>query len=486
MKKSFLQIFILLAGVLLTGRQLSAQLDDGSIAPDWTLTDINGTEWNLYELLNQNKTVFLDYSAVWCGPCWSYHTSGNLEALYDEYGPDGTDEVMVFMIEADGFSTMDELYGISGVTQGDWVTGTPYPIVLTHIGEDSYSAVIDYSIGYFPTIYRICPDRIIKEVGQANTDALYDGIINCDFATVNNDPSIIGYTGIENSCSAVDLTVDIQNMGFDPLTSCTIKAFNDGVEVLSYDWTGNLSTFDIEEVNIGTYTPVSPSTDLDIEITSADEDVTNNTVSTSISYEDGVTQTIHLEFKTDNYPTQLRWEIRDENDDVIFNDGPYASADKNEVVFDEDLTFAAFGCYTFTCYDTGGEGIASPGYFEIRSSDDHFIADNKPNFGTKQTIALKAEDQTAIEDVPVIDDVLVYPNPVNQLFNVYVDLTNSTDINLNVVDLLGNTVMNIANENAVAGAHQYQVNASTLASGIYFVKVNSGDVNKTVKFTVAH
>lgn len=486
MKKSFLPIIILFIATLCSSSRLSAQLEDGSIAPDWTLTDINGTQWNLYTLLNQNKTVFLDFSAVWCGPCWSYHTSGNLEALYEEYGPDGTDEVMVFMIEADGFSTMDELYGISGVTQGDWVTGTPYPIVLTHIGEDSYGAVVDYNIGYFPTIYRVCPDRIIKEVGQAATATLYSGIVNCDFATMNNDPSILWYTGDENTCSTIDLTIDIQNMGLEPLTACTIKAFDDGVEVLSYDWTGNLSTFGIEEVNIGSYTPVEPNTDLDIEITSADDDVSNNSVNTLISYEDGVTQTIHLEFKTDNYPTQLRWEIRDEDDEVIFNDGPYASGDKNEVVFDEDITFATFGCYKFICYDTGGEGLASPGYFEIRNSDGDFIADNTPNFGSKQTVALKAEDQTAIENSLAIDNLMIYPNPVQSAFNVYLDLSQATDINLTVVDLLGNSVMTIANEHATAGVHQYQVNASTLASGIYFVKVNSGDVNNSVKFTVAH
>ena len=60
----------------------SAQLADGSIAPDWTLTDVNGTAHNLYSYLDGSYTVFLDFSAVWCGPCWSYHTSGALEDLY--------------------------------------------------------------------------------------------------------------------------------------------------------------------------------------------------------------------------------------------------------------------------------------------------------------------------------------------------------------------------------------------------------------------
>jgi peroxiredoxin len=46
-----------------------AQLPNGSIAPDFTATDINGQSHNLYSLLNQGYTVYLDVSATWCGPC---------------------------------------------------------------------------------------------------------------------------------------------------------------------------------------------------------------------------------------------------------------------------------------------------------------------------------------------------------------------------------------------------------------------------------
>ena len=55
-----------------------AQLPDGSTAPDFTVTDINGETYRLYDLLDSGYTVVIDLNATWCGPCWSYHEAGHL------------------------------------------------------------------------------------------------------------------------------------------------------------------------------------------------------------------------------------------------------------------------------------------------------------------------------------------------------------------------------------------------------------------------
>ncbi|MEM9823508.1 MAG: HYR domain-containing protein [Bacteroidota bacterium] len=188
-----------------------AQLPPGSTAPNWTMTDISGVTHTLYDYLDDGKTVFLDFSATRCGPCWNYHNSGALENLYEMYGPDGTDEVMVIMIEAEAGSNTACLYGPSGcnnTTWGNWVAGTTYPII------DNAAQNGPYQIGYFPTIYGICLDYIVTELGQAPTSSLYSfsqccsGTVFFSVASVT-DESCFGYAD-----GAIDLNVSGSVMPF--------------------------------------------------------------------------------------------------------------------------------------------------------------------------------------------------------------------------------------------------------------------------------
>src|ERR1041385_9992 len=54
-----------------------AQLADGSVAPNFTFTDMNGNTQDLYTYLNAGKSVVIDISATWCSPCWMFHTNNN-------------------------------------------------------------------------------------------------------------------------------------------------------------------------------------------------------------------------------------------------------------------------------------------------------------------------------------------------------------------------------------------------------------------------
>ena len=171
------KILTILVLALITHNISYAQLPDGSIAPDFTLTDLDGVTHNLYDYFNDGYTVFIDFSAVWCGPCWGYHTSGALEDLYINHGPAGypnvsantTNDVMVIFIEGDGNSE-DCLRNIScpTTTHGDWVSGTPYPIICTDGTVNTASVTSAYQIGFWPTVYMICPDKLTTEIGTSS------------------------------------------------------------------------------------------------------------------------------------------------------------------------------------------------------------------------------------------------------------------------------------------------------------------------------
>lgn len=166
-----------------------AQLPDGSIAPDFTLTDINGNSQHLYSYLDQGKTVYIDFFATHCPFCWSYHNTHSLSDLYDQHGP-GTisNDVMVFAIDLDQNNGTNEFYGISGVTQGDWVAGTNYP-QLNPEGAALTAIVNDFDATFYPLIYAICPDRTITQIGKQTSAVLYQHVGTCASLGIPEDSS---------------------------------------------------------------------------------------------------------------------------------------------------------------------------------------------------------------------------------------------------------------------------------------------------------
>jgi len=150
----------------------------GAVAPDFTQTDLNGNSHTLYDYLNAGKVVIVDMSATWCGPCWSFHQAHYLEDLYTEFGPDGTNEVVIIFYEDDVNTTLADLQGTTGGTMGDWITGVSYPII-----DANATLPGEYGTGY-PTVSVICPtDKKIKSNltgfgNLADMKANVQGIIN--------------------------------------------------------------------------------------------------------------------------------------------------------------------------------------------------------------------------------------------------------------------------------------------------------------------
>jgi hypothetical protein len=283
MKKLLLSIAVF-AGI----GGLKAQTPVGTVVNNFTLTDINGNTHDLFSYLDAGKTVVIDVSATWCGPCWNYHGTGALNSFYNAHGPNSTaNDAMVFFVEGDPSTNSADLNGTGANTQGDWVTGENMPIIdLTTTASFENSGL---DIAYFPVMYVICPNRTVLQSGVAGSigtlTALNGYIGDCPAVASNPvDPALLGYTGTTTSCSNFNLSVTLQNNGTTALTSATISVT--GIpSPITYNWTGNLSTYGVAQVNLGTVNLTNSAT-ATITITSTDNNSTNSTLTQQLSYID--------------------------------------------------------------------------------------------------------------------------------------------------------------------------------------------------------
>jgi len=371
------------------GLSTIAQLPQGSLAPNFTGTDLDGNEWTLYDILDEGKSVLLDFSATWCEPCWDYHNQGVFKSLYSQYGPDGTDEMMLFFIEPDSLTNNACLYGetnCDGGSLGNWIEGTNYPIIENAAAGELYNIVS------FPTLYHICPSRTVTQFDfYATEDDLYELTKNCPQPSGTNNASIVKYTGFSGYfCNSSTFTpsVDIQNFGTETITEVTLDLFVDDILVESINWSESLETFELKNASFSEIM-TDKDTEIKIEVTKVnnqtDEDNSNNEVTAQLQLgADLDNNFVTLELLTDDAGAETYWELIGQDGIAYYTGGNPAAvggistgeAYENNELINAKLPLPVDGCYELKVYDFYGDGICcgyGSGYFNLLDSNGELI-----------------------------------------------------------------------------------------------------------------
>jgi len=470
------------------GFTAQAQLANGSVAPDFTATDINGVSHTLSEYLALGKTVIIDISATWCGPCWNYHHTGALEDVYNVYGPEGSDEVVVLFIEGDWRTSVQSIYGTNppgdyGTTQGDWTIGSPYPIIDDTNGDIANA----YQIEAFPTIFRICPDGLVTEIGQPSAAQIKTSVNNnCGALTgpvnrVNlaaNDARFCEQSGTYNA--------SFKNYSGSNITSATLQLKNGSTVVGTKDYTGNLATFGTGTVSFDSADYGDGGEDYSVEVTSINggtpdaaginmvDDIVFDTEASVDSY-NNITVTVY----TDAYPGEIGWKIiNSAGTTVAVQNYSAAATNKNTTKVHQITLPEGSDCYAVQLIDDYGDGWTwgTTQHGILITSGGQTLYENDGNIGSGITTQAVFKTNGTLGNAQFdAAKFAMYPNPTTGVLN----FSTTETVDVTVVDLTGKVVYT-----AAALTNGSSINLSGLQKGMYLAQVKGETFQKNEKVII--
>ena len=485
---------------------LNAQMPDGTVVPDFTTVDLDGNSHSLYEYLDQGKTVIIDVYAVWCGPCWDYHQTHALADAYNQFGPEGSDNLVVMGIEGDASTSVESIWTGAGNSIGDWTEGIPY------IMADDASVANLLEIAYYPTVYKICPgDKTIYEIGQLSVGAIANQIYDVDCMPPANSIDV-GFAGIADTpevCpgETTDLSVEVINIGSSTVQQYSVKVYNPANELVAQGpFVGNHYTYQTKTVNLGSYTATgNDNLTYVIDLNNDEADANNTRMKAVNSAPTAVGNIVNLELKTDFYGFETYWEIQDDSgatiafggNEVVGPDGGgvnIASSsdptayDNNEVYNIEiELPSSDLSCYQFLIVDDNNDGICcgdGSGYYELSDNNGNVIVSGG-QFEMEMTERFGAGAPVATNNIELVNTLMVYPNPVFDQLTVAFEMEEISDIEISILNTLGQQVRSLGMNTYAAGEQVVDFDVNDLQSGIYLISLQNENGISTRKFTVA-
>lgn len=481
---------ILLSALALIVFQANAQLANGSAAPDFTVTDINGNSHTLSSYLNDGKHVLLNVSATWCGPCWNYHNTHALGDFYKAYGPMGSDEAMVLYVEGDASTPVSAIYGEGNATLGDWTEGTPYPII------DAASVANAFQITYYPTLFRICANTgttmVLNQLTAPNLRNNLNGECTAMTGVPNHAEIEIG--NIYACGTTSDVFAKLKNYGNNNITSAVVTLKANGAVVATTNYSGNVAQFSSGTVTFEDV-EINPEANYSVEVESVNGENLHyapfGTAEAGDVYVANTAEHVNLQVNvyTDSYPSEARWRIKDSSGEIIASGGPYqgngnsAGGPDANTTKTHNISVTPSECYTVELLDSYGDGWGlpnsaqnnTPGVEVLREGNTIAFVDGSGSFSNNAPLIRPAAFKTAatlgITNLEVTE-FSVYPNPSTGIFNI----NTSEVVNIKVVDITGKVVYQAQNvdNNGV-------VNLSSLQKGVYLMQVSGDTIQRTEK-----
>lgn len=345
---------------------------NAQIAPNLSLTDIDGNNHDIYEILDEGKTVILDFFIENCSPC--HESVPYMNDFYNLYGPDGNNNIEVISIETNNNSdenidALVEEWGISNPVvnldnqpnqYSSIITGYPHYVIICP--DKSFVDVYDFNYPFTPLFWTQSINKCYNQEDFYDLTLLNNQVLHCkDYAKAYLD---IGNTG----------TKDVENMSIDVYVDSVYNSSMELEIILE-----PLSASSLQQQNI-IFESDNINGDLIEFVINHDTDINNHNDHSFHDLTDEIIATdseITIELIMDNYPSDLTWSLSDENGEVIlYEEGQNYSASQ---LISHSLNLDTNTCYTFNITDSHGDGFCCEfgnGTYNLYSGDELIYSNN--------------------------------------------------------------------------------------------------------------
>jgi hypothetical protein len=199
-----------------------------------------------------------------------------------------------------------------------------------------------------------------------------------------------------------------------------------------------------------------------------------------------------------DWATWNRDMVADTSKRKMYDDGTHGDKIAGDTIYTVELTYPsgtnAGRVYKFGIRggdNEGGNGKAFGNNHVANISDVNTTYQIYTEWGSINPLYYSEWKYTGIDPTGVISDknslpvVFAldqnYPNPFNPSTSISFAIPIRSNVKLSVYNVIGQEVSTLVNENLDAGNHIAQFNASSLASGVYFYKLNAGNFTSIKK-----
>ncbi len=284
--------------------------------------------------------------------------------------------------------------------------------------------------------------------------------------------------------------VRIQNTGSTTLTSLDIKYGLNGKAKWTHNWTGNLAFMETADVELNAPVwfwdnlngPTGNVFEVEIEKPNGgtDEYVLNNKMNSDVVIPNVLPADFVIRYQANNAFTETKIEIIDDQNNVVFSKVAANTA------LTQDTINLPNGCFSLLISDNDDDGFSwwanndGSGSLRLNSTSGLFLKNFNGDFGKYIRYNFTVNFPLSYETINGIFDVKIYPNPTDN--ELLVEATDIDKAQVEIYNIMGKKV----NAPSIKNADKLSINTSTLADGMYFMKIQKAEHRATKKFIIKH